>query len=73
MDLAPAEWALDPGTWQEALERIAAPLRTALTLAVDRVRAYHEHQREPGFHLTEADGSLIGMKLRKVPAVVARA
>jgi histidinol dehydrogenase len=27
------------------------------------VRAYHEHQREPGFHLTEADGSLVGMKV----------
>jgi histidinol dehydrogenase len=69
VDLAPAEWALDPGTWQEALERIPAPLRTALTLAVDRVRAYHEHQREPGFHLTEADGSLIGMKVSPLDRV----
>ncbi len=69
VDLAPAEWALDPGTWQEALERIPAPLRTALARAVDRVRSYHEHQQEPGFHLIEADGSLVGMKVSPLDRV----
>ena len=37
--------------------------------AVDRVRAYHEHQREPGFHLTEGDGSLIGMRVTPLDRV----
>jgi histidinol dehydrogenase len=69
VDLAPAEWALDPGTWQGALDRIAPPLRAALERAVDRVRAYHEHQREPGFHLTEEDGSLVGMKVSPLDRV----
>src|SRR5712691_2313678 len=69
VDLAPAEWALDPGTWQGALDRIPPPLRAALGRAVDRVRAYHEHQREPGFHLTEADGSLVGMKVSPLDRV----
>jgi histidinol dehydrogenase len=69
VDLPPAEWSLDPGTWQAALERIPAPLRTALSLAVDRVRAYHEHQQDPGFHLTEADGSLVGVKLSPLDRV----
>jgi histidinol dehydrogenase len=69
VDLAPGEWALDPGSWQAALERIPAPLRTALSLAVDRVRAYHERQRDPGFHLTEPDGSLVGMKLSPLDRV----
>ena len=32
------------------------------TLAVDRVREYHEHQRESGFTL-EAEGTLVGMKV----------
>jgi histidinol dehydrogenase len=36
---------------------------------VDRVRAYHEHQREPGFHLSEADGSVIGMKVTPLDRV----
>jgi histidinol dehydrogenase len=63
VNLAPSEWELDATTWQGALSRIAPALRAALTLAVDRVRAYHEHQREPGFTLATADGSVVGMKV----------
>ena len=44
-------------------------LRPALALAVDRVREYHEHQREPGFHLAEADGSVVGMKVTPLDRV----
>jgi histidinol dehydrogenase len=69
MDLAPEAWALDGGTWQKALGRIAPALRGALVRAVDRVRAYHEHQRETGFHLTEADGSVVGMKVTPLDRV----
>jgi histidinol dehydrogenase len=63
VDLPPGEWALDAGTWQGALGRVSPPVRAALERSVDRVRAYHEHQREPGFQVTEADGSLVGMKV----------
>ena len=63
VDLSPAQWELDPATWQGSLERIDAGLRSALGLAVDRVREYHTHQREPGFHLSQADGSVVGMKV----------
>jgi histidinol dehydrogenase len=69
IDLPPGEWELDSGTWQGALERIAPALRAALVRAVDRVRAYHEHQREPGFHLTEDDGSVVGMKVSPLDRV----
>jgi histidinol dehydrogenase len=69
VDLAPAEWALDPATWQGALDRIPPPVRAALGVAVDRVRAYHEHQREPGFHVTEADGSLVGSRVSPLDRV----
>src|SRR5262245_12948849 len=69
VDLAPAEWALDAGTWQGALQRIDPTLRRALGRAVDRVRAYHEDQRESGYHLTEADGSLVGMKVTPLDRV----
>ena len=69
VDLAPGEWELDSASWQGALERIAPALRAALVRAVDRVRAYHEHQREPGFHLTEADGSVVGMKVSPLDRV----
>jgi histidinol dehydrogenase len=69
VDLTPREWELDAAGWQGALARIDPALRSALGRAVDRVRAYHEHQREPGFHLTEADGSLVGMKVTPLDRV----
>jgi histidinol dehydrogenase len=69
VDLPPGEWPLDAGTWQGALGRVSPPIRAALERAVDRVRSYHEHQREPGFHLTDADGSLVGMKVTPLDRV----
>lgn len=69
VDLEPAAWSLDPGLWQAALQRIDSGLRSALVRAVDRVRAYHDHQREPGFHLTQPDGSLIAMKVTPLDRV----
>src|SRR3954465_836701 len=62
VDLEPSKWELDPADWQGALGRIAPALRQALAIAVDRVREYHEHQREAGFHLSTPDGSVVGMK-----------
>jgi histidinol dehydrogenase len=69
VDLAPGEWELDPAEWQGALERIEPRLRQALARAVDRVREYHEHQREPGFHLSAPDGSVVGMKVTPLDRV----
>jgi histidinol dehydrogenase len=69
VDLSPREWELDAASWQDALTRIDSGLRAALGRAVDRVRAYHEHQREPGFHLTDPDGSLVGMKVTPLDRV----
>ncbi|HVL17527.1 MAG TPA: histidinol dehydrogenase, partial [Gemmatimonadales bacterium] len=69
VDLEPSTWELDPAAWQGALGRIAPGLRQALGRAVDRVREYHEHQREPGFHLSAPDGSVIGMKVTPLDRV----
>ena len=69
VDLEPSSWELDPAEWQSALGRIAPPLKQALGRAVDRVREYHEHQREPGFHLSAPDGSLVGMKVTPLDRV----
>jgi histidinol dehydrogenase len=69
VDLPASAWELDAAGWQGALARIAPALRTALTRAVDRVRGYHEHQREPGFHLAEPDGSVVGMKVTPLDRV----
>ena len=69
IDLEPSSWSLDSGVWQAALQRIDHKLCAALSRAVDRVRAFHEHQREPGFHLTEGDGSLIGTRVTPLDRV----
>ena len=69
VDLAPTAWSLGPGLWQAALRRVDPALRSALGRAVDRVRAFHDHQREPGFHLTQPDGSLIGTKVTPLDRV----
>jgi histidinol dehydrogenase len=69
VDLEPSTWELDPAEWQGALGRIAPGLRQALGRAVDRVREYHEHQREPGFHLSSPDGSVVGMKVTPLDRV----
>jgi histidinol dehydrogenase len=69
VDLEPASWELESATWQSALGRISPRLRDALTRSVQRVSEYHQHQRETGFHLAEADGSVIGMKVSPLDRV----
>ena len=69
VDLSPTEWELKPDAWQGALERTPQRLRDALALAVDRVRTYHERQRESGFRVAEADGSILGMKVTALDRV----
>ncbi|HEV8177754.1 MAG TPA: histidinol dehydrogenase, partial [Gemmatimonadales bacterium] len=68
VDLEPGSWELDSTGWQSALDRIAPALRKALALSVERVRDYHQHQRESGFRL-EDDGSLVGMKVSPLDRV----
>jgi histidinol dehydrogenase len=69
VDLAPTTWELAPTTWQTALERIAPALRQALSRAVRHVTEYHQRQREEGFHLTDPDGSVVGMKVAPLDRV----
>jgi histidinol dehydrogenase len=69
VDLEPSSWELEPATWQSSLGRITPTLRDALVRSVQRVREYHEHQRETGFHLAEDDGSVIGMKVSALDRV----
>jgi histidinol dehydrogenase len=69
VDLPPADWELKPSLWQGALDRIPGPVRSALVLAVDRVRAYHERQRDSGFRVTDPDGTILGMKVTPLDRV----
>ncbi|MCF7203754.1 histidinol dehydrogenase [Pseudomonas oligotrophica] len=46
-----------------ALERISAEQRSALEAAAERVRSYHERQKQDSWTYTEADGTVLGQKV----------
>ena len=48
---------------QAALEKIPAAQREALQAAADRVRSYHEHQKQDSWTYTEADGTVLGQQV----------
>jgi histidinol dehydrogenase len=53
--------------WRRAAATVPADVRGALAEAADRVRRYHERQRDPGF-LYEEDGVRLGQRVRPVRA-----
>ena len=69
VDLAPSSWELDSSEWHHALARIPPGLRQALTQAVHQVSEYHQRQRDTGFRLAEADGSVVGMRVSALDRV----
>jgi len=69
VELLPEEWELDAAVWQGALNRIDPALRQALGTAVERVSAFHERQRDGGFHAADADGTMVGMKVMPLDRV----
>lgn len=53
----------------EALQKITPAEREALTLACERVRAYHERQRQDSWQFTEADGTVLGQQITPLDRV----
>ncbi len=49
----------------EALARLPGEMRSALELAAARIRAFHEHQKDPGFRY-ESDGISLGVRVLPV-------
>lgn len=48
---------------QQALEMIPVAQREALEAAAQRVRLYHEHQKQESWTYTEADGTVLGQQI----------
>lgn len=48
---------------QQALNSIPQEQRKALEAAADRVRSYHEHQKQDSWTYTEADGTVLGQQV----------
>lgn len=48
---------------KKALQNIPVAQREALEKSAERVRAYHEHQKQPSWQYTEADGTVLGQQV----------
>ena len=64
-----ADLTLDRARLELALERITAEQRQALEVAAERVRVYHEHQRQDSWRYTEADGTVLGQQITALDRV----
>ncbi len=53
----------------EALASLPAEQRQALEVAAERIRRYHEHQRQPSWDYTEDDGTRLGQKVTPMARV----
>jgi histidinol dehydrogenase len=51
------------GDLQSALATLPADVRAALETAALRIRTYHEHQLQPSWQYTEADGTVLGQQI----------
>lgn len=51
---------------QAALEKIPTEQRQALEKAADRVRSYHEHQKQDSWTYTEDDGTILGQQITAI-------
>ncbi|WP_425316429.1 histidinol dehydrogenase [Stutzerimonas chloritidismutans] len=58
-----ADLILPRARLEQALERITPEQREALEIAADRVRSYHERQKQDSWTYTEADGTVLGQKV----------
>lgn len=58
-----AELILPRARLEQALERITAEQRAALEVAAERVRSYHEKQKQDSWRYSEADGTVLGQKV----------
>ncbi|MFZ2290103.1 MAG: histidinol dehydrogenase [Halopseudomonas yangmingensis] len=64
-----AALTLDRARLELALERISPEQREALEVAAERVRSYHEHQRQDSWRYTEADGTVLGQQITPLDRV----
>ena len=60
---------VSPELMQEALDSISNEQRDALTHAAERIRAYHEKQKQDSWTYKEADGSVYGQKISPLKRV----
>jgi len=63
-----SDWKIHRQVCREAFDGLDAELRDALTLAADRIRAFHEEQLPQGRDYTDSAGVRLGARWRPVDA-----
>lgn len=53
----------------QSLQAISASQRDALAVAAERIRHYHEHQKQDSWSITEADGTVLGQQVTALEKV----
>ncbi|UTW48628.1 histidinol dehydrogenase [Bacterioplanoides sp. SCSIO 12839] len=64
-----AELELTQEQLQQALDTLPDEQRTALLKAAERVRIYHEKQKQDSWQYTESDGTMLGQKVTPMDRV----
>lgn len=64
-----ADLEIDGAAMADACATLPAADREALTFAAQRVRAFHQHQKNAGFSFTAADGSQLGQRVTPLDCV----
>ncbi|CAA0083655.1 Histidinol dehydrogenase [BD1-7 clade bacterium] len=64
-----AELTVTQARIQAACERIDDDVYKALETAAQRIRSYHEHQRQDSWQYTEANGTVLGQKITPLDRV----
>ncbi len=64
-----ADLVMPAASLQVALDKIPAEQREALQASADRVRMYHEKQKDTSWSYTEADGTLLGQQITPLDRV----
>lgn len=63
------DFVVTPAQLQNALTQITAEQRTALEIAAERIRSYHQHQLQSSWRYTEADGTVLGQQISAMERV----
>lgn len=66
---AAPELEIPPEQWQQAWQQLPTSEQEALSLAAERIRSYHEEQREKSWWYQEEDGLLLGQLVRPLQRV----
>lgn len=64
-----AQLEIPAGRLQDAYEGLPEAERNALTAAAERVRGYHEKQKQESWQYTEADGTVLGQQITPLDRV----